>query len=159
MNSMKKYLFIILAFLAFISCEKQQYIIFDHPYVFVKYSNDAAMSETSSVLSMSNNLVRSYDFCLSSKTPEHPITVFYEIVAGNGLTEGVDYEILDKGNSVTFEPGTFIQPISIKYLRRKVDKNMDNTITIRITGSDPVMDIGVPGETPKNSFHTIRKSN
>lgn len=159
MNSMKKYLFIILAFLAFISCEKQQYIIFDHPYVFVKYANDPGNAETSTVLSMSNNLTRSYDFCISSKTPEHPITVYYEIEVGDGLTEGIDYELLDEGNSVTFEPGVFTQSISIKYLRRKIDKSQDNSITIRITGSDPVMDIGVPGENPRNTFHKITKKN
>lgn len=156
---MKRLIYILLALLASASCEKQQYIIYDHPYVFVKYANDAGMSETSSVLSMSNNLVRSYNFCLSSKTPEEPITVYYEIAVGDGLTEGVDYVLMDEGNSVTFEPGTFVVPISIKYLRRKVDKTQDNTLTIRITGSDPVMDIGVPGSTPKNAFHTIKKSN
>lgn len=149
----------IIALFALISCEEPQYMIFDHPYVFVKYAADAGLSETTSVLSMSNNLVRSYNFCLSSKTPDSPITVFYEITHGDGLTEGVDYELMNEGNSVTFEPGTFVVPISIKFLRRKVDKNQDNTLTIRITGTDPVMDIGIPGSTPKNVFHTIKKSN
>ena len=155
----RKTIFLTLALLAAVSCQKQQYVIYDNPYVYVYYSNDSSLSETSSVLSMSNNLQRTYNVCLSSRRRDTPLTVSYEIVVGDGLTEGVDFEMVTEGSSVTFEPDTYVQPITIKYLRRKVDKTQDNTITIRLTGADSEMQLGIPGAVPKNVTHTIKKTN
>lgn len=156
---MKKIIGIAFALLVLSSCKKLEYTVFDHPYVFVKYANDNAMSETSTVLSMSNNLIRDYHFCISSKKLNEPVVVKYEITHGDGLNEGVDFELLSAGDTLVFNPGVYVRPISIKYLRRKVDKTQDNTITIRILGSFPEMEIGVPGEKPRNAFHTIKKNN
>lgn len=159
MSKMKRLIYIVLAIMAMSSCTKIQYKVYDNPYVYVKFAGDLGQSETSNVMAMSNNLERTYNFCLSSKKLDYPLTVYYEITVGDGLTEGVDFEILSEDRSVVIEPGEFIQGFVIKYLRRKVDKTQDNTLTIRITKTEPEINIGIPGSTPSNVTHTIKKVN
>jgi len=155
---MKRLIYILIALAAFTSCSEIEWKVYDHPYVYVKYANDLNNSETSTVLSLANT-TKEYTFILSSKKRETPLTVDFEIVPGDGLTAGVDYELQQEFSSVVFEPGEYTKNISIKYLKRKVDKTMDNTITIRILGADEEISIGIPGNPPKNASHIVTKKN
>lgn len=149
-----------LAVLSAVSCSKQEYIVYDNPYVYVVWADDASMSETSTILAKANGAVRTYNICLSSKKRDTPLSVNYEILHGNGLEPGVDYETASEKGSVTFAPGTYVASLEIKFLRHTVQKDNDNTLTIRLTGASvDNMTIGMPGETPKNAFHTIKKVN
>ena len=166
---MKKLLSIFPILLCMCACS-QKYIVYDNPYAYIKWAADAAAAESSSIISLSAT-ERSYSIILSSKRPTEPITVYYEIEVGDGLEEGVDFEILSPERSVVFTPvedgpatiEDFTRNVNIKFLRHKVDKTKDNTITIRLTGSDSPVHIGLPGnkegEPAKNSFHTIKKKN
>lgn len=155
---MKKSVYAILAALLLVSC-KPEYAVYDNPFVYVKSDSDAGQSETSTVSSNANNLTRTYNICLSSKTPSGPVTVSYEIIVGDGIREGIDYTLATTGSSVKMVPGVYMMPIRVTWLRNKVDPARDNSLTIRITGVSPDMQIGFPGQTPRNVFHKITKVN
>ena len=65
------------------------------------------------------NAVSTYSIYLSSAPLKESVTVVYDIIAGDGLTEGVDYEIVNKSNSVVFLPGIYDMPI---YCSQKRDE-------------------------------------
>lgn len=162
---MKKTIYIIIAALCLVSCQ-QKYLIYDNPYVYIKWSSDSQMSETSTIMSRAS-ATRTYDIMLSSKRITSPIKVYYEIIVGDGLKEGVDFEIEQAENYVTFMPTDadtlttqdFTRSMNIKFLRNtSIDKEMDNTITIRLIDADPKIQLGLPGKNARNSFHTIRKT-
>ena len=142
-----------------VSCGKQEYVVYDNPYVYVVWADDASMSETSTIISKAKGAVRTYNICLSSKKRDTPLTVDYEITHGDGLEPGVDYEVAAESGNVTFEPGTYVASLEITFLRHTVKKGADNTVTIRLTGASVDMTLGLPGATPKNAFHTIEKVN
>lgn len=148
----------VFAALVLSGCHKLEYKVYDNPYVYIVYSGDGAMSEMSTIISMAITS-RNYDVCISSKTQEKPIVVKYQVIVGDGLAEGVDYELPVRSDTLTFNPGVFKRSITIDFKRHKVDKTKDNTITLKIVGSDPEMQIGLPGEKPSNTFHTIKKIN
>lgn len=149
-----------MAFVAAVSCKKQEYVTYDHPYVFVMWADDVSMSESSTILAKANGAVRDYAICLSSKKRDAPLSVNYEITHGNGLERGVDYEVESESGTVTFAPGSYSDTVSIKFLRHTVKKDNDNTVTIRLTGSSTEgVSLGLPGAIPQNASHTIRKVN
>ena len=87
------------------------------------------------------------------------LVVNYEIVVGDGLQEGVDYELVTTGNQLTFEPGIYDMPIRIKWLAHPVDETKDNTLTIRLTGNSQSLHLGVPGPDGLQKQLVIEKKN
>lgn len=152
---MKRLLYIILFIVALTGCAKDK--IFDHPFVYI--IQGSSYENTTKINSQSNNLTVQYDIHLSSKTLDDALIVSYDITAGDGLEEGVDYEIVTKGRQATFVPGVFTIPVRIKYLRHTVDPTKDNSITITLTGSSMGFDLGFPGPDHNNIYHKIIKIN
>ena len=146
----------IIAFIAaalLCGCEKHEEVFFDTPFVriedtggqatmVVDHTLDNILTELRVVVSASNNFFT------------EPISVEYETIVGNGLQEGVDFRIQASHSSpITFAPGTYSMPIRVIWYKSKnFDKDKDNTLTIRLTGTSiPEMLLGVPGPDGKKS--------
>ena len=113
-------------------------------------------SQTSRVLSTANNMVVTYYFNLVSEELTEPLTLYFDVVIGDGLQENVDFEFQTANRSVTFNPGIYQRPFRINYLKHVVDESKDTTIKIVIKEtSDPNITIGYPGPNHKFSTHEI----
>lgn len=152
---MKKIIVMLLALVALCSCQKEEFEGFDMP--FVKVTTTTGASQTV-VLSNVNN-INTYVVSVSSKMLTTALVVNYEIVVGDGLQEGVDYELVTTGNQLTFEPGIYDMPIRIKWLAHPVDETKDNTLTIRLTGNSQNLHLGVPGPDGLQKQLVIEKKN
>lgn len=144
---------IIAALALLLGCEKHEEVFFDTPFVRIEdtggkasmdidHTLDNMLTEIRVVVSASNNYFTA------------PITVEYETIVGNGLTEGVDFKIQSSHRSpLTFSPGTYSLPIRvIWYKPASFDPAKDNTLTLRLTSASiPEMQLGVPGPDGKKS--------
>lgn len=145
----------LLALVALCGCQNEEFEGFDMP--FVKVTTTTGASQTV-VLSNVNN-INTYVVSVSSKMLTTALVVNYEIVVGDGLQEGVDYELVTTGNQLTFEPGIYDMPIRIKWLAHPVDETKDNTLTIRLTGNSQNLQLGVPGPDGLQKQLVIEKKN
>lgn len=152
---MKKIIVMLLALVALCGCQNEEFEGFDMP--FVKVTTTTGASQTV-VLSNVNN-INTYVVSVSSKMLTTALVVNYEIVVGDGLQEGVDYELVTTGNQLTFEPGIYDMPIRIKWLAHPVDETKDNTLTIRLTGNSQNLHLGVPGPDGLQKQLVIEKKN
>ena len=111
--------------------DRPEDLLFTDYFVSIQDENG---SESSRVLATSNNLVKTYYMKLVSVARTEPLTVYFDIEIGDGLTKGVDFTLQDPSK--------------------------DNTIKIRLTStSDPSVRVGRPGPKSKFSVHTIEKYN
>lgn len=116
------------------------------------------VNESSSVnVSAKANTIGTYNVYLSAPASNESVTVTYEVIVGNGLKEGVDYELQDKNNTLTFLPGIYDMPIRIRWMANPVDPSKDNTIKIRLISNDKGYTIGLPGPSKNQSELTITK--
>ncbi len=152
---MKKIIVMLLALVALCGCQNEEFEGFDMP--FVKVTTTTGASQTV-VLSNVNN-INTYVVSVSSKMLTTALVVNYEFVVGDGLQEGVDYELVTTGNQLTFEPGIYDMPIRIKWLAHPVDETKDNTLTIRLTGNSQNLHLGVPGPDGLQKQLVIEKKN
>ncbi len=152
---MKKIIVMLLAVVGLCACQKEEFEGFDVP--FVKVTTTTGASQTV-VLSDVNN-VNTYLVSVSSKALTSALVVNYEIIVGDGLQEGVDYQLVTTGNQLTFEPGIYDMPIRIKWLAHTVDETKDNTLTIRLTGTNQNVQLGVPGPDGLMKQLVIEKQN
>lgn len=152
---MKKIIVMLLALVALCGCQNEEFEGFDMP--FVKVTTTTGASQTV-VLSNVNN-INTFVVSVSSKMLTTALVVNYEIVVGDGLQEGVDYELVTTGNQLTFEPGIYDMPIRIKWLAHPVDETKDNTLTIRLTGNSQNLHLGVPGPDGLQKQLVIEKKN
>ena len=152
---MKRIIGIILAVMLFAGCDRQEFDGYDTPFLSI-----AASTGASSMVVLSNvNNINTFLVTLSSRMLDKPLTVNYEIAVGDGLQEGVDYELLTQGNSLTFEPGVFDMPIRIKWISHPVDDQKDNTLTIKLLSNDQNIHIGRPGPDCLLKSLVIEKKN
>jgi len=140
------------------SCDDSTSIMFNDYYACIK---DESGSSTSTITTkMSESYTATYYINLVSVLKENPVTVSYDIKAGDGLKEGVNYKIVTGGGSVTFDKGIFKKPLRIEFFPVAVDEEKDCTITITLTGSnDKSINLGYPGPSARYSSHTITVSN
>ena len=145
----------LLAVITLCACEKEEFRGYDTPFVRVTTTTGASSTV---VLSNVNN-INTYMVSLSSGKFTSALTVNYEIVTGDGLQEGVDYELITTGNALTFEPGVYDMPIRIKWLSHRVDETKDNTLVIRLTGVSQNITLGIPGPDGLQKELVIEKKN
>ena len=156
----KKAMIALLVLLSLHSCEKHQEILFDTP--FVSISDETGTSSTMTISSTANNLLTSLkvDINVSAARFTDDITVEYEVVAGDGLREGVDYVIQSSTLSpVVFTKGTYTMPVRLLWKHNPdFDPEKDNTLVIRLTSSSmEEMLIGYPGPSALKSSFTFTK--
>ena len=95
----------------FPSCGKDEFKPYDTPFIRImkKELNSVTVSEA-------GNLIDEYLICLSSAPLSTPLEVTYSIEVGDGLTAGVDYELLTSGNKVVFPTGVYDMPIRVRWI-------------------------------------------
>ena len=152
-----RFLTIVLTMLVFVcsSCDKDETVYMTDSYVWLK--SETGLSHIIVKSDVKN--INTYNIVLSAAQQKENLTVNYEILVGNGLQQGVDFEMVTEGNSLTLLPGIFDMPIRIKWLPHKVDPSKDNTLTIRLTGNSKNYCIGMPGPDHLNSSIKIEKQN
>jgi len=157
---MKKVLSIIVcAFAAIVisGCEDNLHIVFTDYYVCIKDENE---SEKSTVSAEIDGEVFTYYVSLVSTPLDEDLLIDYEVIAGDGLVEGVDYKMQRSTRTLTMTKGVYKVPVRVIFYKHQLDPNKDNTLTIRLTGtSKESLTIGYPGPSKKFSQHVITKVN
>ena len=152
---MKKVLYILFLISALYSCDQEESVYFDEPFVRICTSTGEARTV---VLSNVRN-TNTYSVYLSSRPITDSLEVSYEVIVGDGLTEDVDYKVVTTANPLVFLPGINDMPIRIRWLKNPVDPTKDNTVTIRLTGNSKGYNLGFPGPDHVQSEVVIEKRN
>lgn len=152
---MKKLLYILFLFGALYSCDQEESVYFDEPFVRICTST----GESRTVVLSNVRNTNTYSVYLSSRPITDSLEVSYEVIVGNGLTEDVDYKVVTTANPLVFLPGINDMPIRIRWLRNPVDPSKDNTVTIRLTGNSKGYNLGFPGPDHVQSEVVIEKRN
>lgn len=156
---MKKFKHIIAtigAIALFGSCHVNDPIIFDSSFVQI-LSDDGSMS--SSINWESNALLKTYYVTYVSPDSE-AVNVTYSITVGQGLTEGVDFNLVqgDYDGTLSFANGIYQRNLRIEWLKAAIDSDLDNSVTIEITGCDKSgVYLGRPGPASYGKTHVITK--
>mgnify|MGYP007033759645 FL=1 len=80
------------------------------------------VNESSSVtVSAKANTIGTYNIYFSTPATGETVTLTYEVVAGDGLKEGVDFRLLQDENSITFLPGIYDMPVRIQWIAHPPD--------------------------------------
>lgn len=152
---MKKLLYIFILLGAIYSCDQEETVFFDEPFVRICTNTGEARTV---VLSNVRN-TNAYTVYLSSRPITDSLEVSYEIIVGDGLKEDVDYKVVTTANPLVFFPGINDMPIRVRWLRNPVDPEKDNTLTIRLTGNSKGYNLGFPGPDHVQSEVVIEKRN
>lgn len=141
MNTIKNIIKLaILPLLFLVASCKDEFKPYNHPYFHIM------VGEKSTVEVLSDRKDRvDYKVYLSSELHFDPIDVQYQITIGNGLKEGVDFDLITKGNSLTFPAGIFERPITIQWKESVLDPTKDNRIIIRLISNSKNYTMGLPG--------------
>lgn len=139
------------------SCADEEGVWFDEPFVRISTSTGQASTV---VLSNVRN-TNAYSVYLSSRplAENDSVEVSYEVIAGDGLQEDVDYKVVTTQNPLVFLPGIYDMPIRIRWMKNRVDPTKDNTVTIRLTGTNKGYNLGYPGPNHVQSAVVIEKKN
>ena len=160
MKNYSRILTILAALALLCGCEKHEEVFFDTPFVRIEDSNGLMSMEIDHKL---DNLLTELRVVVSASSNyfTEPISVEYEVIAGDGLQEGVDFRIQSSHRSpITFSPGTYTMPIRvIWYKADDFDPAKDNTLTFRLTNASiPQMLLGVPGPDGKKSQFIFKQN-
>jgi hypothetical protein len=154
---MKRYLSIILLslpLLFFASCGQDENEPFNQKFIHIM------MNETSSEVIPSDAIrLSTYNVYLSSSKLSTSLEVNFEIVVGDGLKEGVDFQMITTGNQLVFFPGIYDMPIRIKWISHLLDPTKDNTLKIVLVSNNQDITLGLPGPDHLQRAFTITKMN
>ncbi|NGF57566.1 hypothetical protein G5B00_13690 [Parapedobacter sp. SGR-10] len=135
------------------ACGKEEQQPFDHPFLHIMNNNTS--SETVNYMA---NSVRTYNVYLSSKPLTENLEVTFQVTPGNGLKEGVDYEMVTPGNTLVFLPGIYDMPIRVRWMASPaLDPNNDNTLTIELVSNSQGITLGLPGPDQLQKKFVITK--
>jgi len=149
-----KYLAIIVPLIILTSCGLDEHEAYSTPFVHIMKDETAFTKVTPN-----SNFVATYNIYLSSAPLTQNLEVEYEIIVGDGLKAGRDYEIITTGNKLLFMPGIYDMPIRIRWMPYPVDPTKQNTLTIKIVSNSMNFNIGLPGPDHLQSSFTITKAN
>ena len=139
------------------SCADEEGVWFDEP--FVRISTSTGQASTVVLTNVRNT--NAYSVYLSSRpvAENDSVEVSYEVIVGDGLQEDVDYKVVTTQNPLVFLPGIYDMPIRIRWMKNPVDPTKDNTVTIRLTGTNKGYNLGYPGPNHVQSAVVIEKKN
>lgn len=149
-----KYTLFIIVVLNITGCNKDEVEPYDQPFIHIMKDDVSSVTVKSKA-----TVISGYNVYLSSKRIEENLVVEYSLIVGDGLVEGIDYELITKTNSLTFLPGIFDMPIRIKWLPNNLDENKNNSIVIRLESNNLNYTIGLPGDKHEQREFTITKVN
>ena len=142
------------ALLLLAGCAKNELPLFDEPFVYLETSTGS----DNAVVGADMKAVVTYYIGISCPAFTDPIDVSFQVGCGDGLKEGVDYEVVTTGGSVSFLPGIWRMPVRIRWLDHAIDETKDNTVVISLTGTDPAtFTLGYPGPAARGSKLVITK--
>lgn len=134
-------------------CSCSKFKMFDDFYI----AFSPTMSDPSTI-SEAGTITCAYYVHYAGTLADEAITVNYSITAGDGLKEGIDYEIVTKGGKLNFLPGIYNVPIRIRFMPNTLDAAKDNTLTIRLEScSVPSITLGMPGPAQNHREMKIYK--
>lgn len=151
---MKKFLICTFITSFLFSCNKSDLEIRQHKFIHIMDRE----SSTATVSTQSNS-IGTYNIYLSAPTREFmdSVVVEYKIMVGDGLTEGVDYQIINKSNLLTFLPGIYSMPVRIRWIANPIEATKDNSITIELVSNNKNYILGLPGPSQnQKSFKIIK---
>lgn len=143
-----------LGIFSLVACHKDASEPYDRPFIHIMKNGLSAVS-----VSAQGTSVETYLVYLSSKALTENLTVDFEIIAGDGLTSGVDYEAVTSGSQLVFPPGIYEMPVRIRWLKNPVDESKDNTLKIVLVGNSMGFTLGLPGPDGKQKEFVITKVN
>lgn len=141
-----------IASLTLASCAKEE-VVWDHPYIIITDE----FNTSSATVNQLGTFVATYSVKMSTKAIDYDVAVKFEVKAGNGLTEGVDYKVITSGGELNFPPGVYVRPLRIEWLSNAIDPSKDNTLTIALTSNSANFTIGYPGPAHNNAKYVITK--
>lgn len=151
---MKNLRFIIIVLFALVAahgCTKDL-PLFDMSYIAFDYNSSSSTS-----IDCQGIVDAQYYIHLTSQRLTTNLEVAVDVIPGSGMEEGVDYELITTGN-VIFRPDIYDMPFRIRWLNHEIDKNDENTVTLRLSSSnmDNVI-LGMPGPDELRRTIVIRK--
>jgi hypothetical protein len=124
----------------------------------LKYIHIMLNEASTTTVSAKARTIGSYNVFLSSGSFNESVEVTYEIEVGDGLKQGIDYNLLTTGNKLTFLPGIYDMPIRIQWLpNENMDPTKNNTIKITLLSNNKGYSIGFPGPDHNQSSFIITK--
>lgn len=140
--------------MAFVSCDNDDEP-YDNPFVYITADGGASRV----IINSDVQNVNSYNVYLSSRALDRNLEVTYEIIVGDGLQAGRDFELVTQGNTLTFFPGIYDMPIRIRWKPNRVDPSKNNTLTIRLVSANMNITLGRPGPDALQRELIIEKKN
>lgn len=137
-----KYIYILsllLSITLFSAC-KDEFKPYDNPFFHIHVNNRSTVE----VLTDRKDQV-DYKVYFSTKLQFEPVDLKYEVIVGNGLLAGRDFELITQGNTLNFPNGIFERSVTIKWIAAPVDATKNNTIIIRLLSNSKNYTIGLPG--------------
>jgi len=125
---------------------------YDTPFIRISY-----LESDSVTITANTNKPYTYYVYLSSSALDKALEVEYDVEVGNGLVEGRDYQLLTKGNKLTFPTGIYSMPIRIQWLPSILDPTKNNSVRIVLKSNNMGFNIGFPGPNHNQSTLTITK--
>ncbi|RWU04858.1 hypothetical protein [Pedobacter chitinilyticus] len=137
-----KYIYILslLLSITMLSACKDEFEPYDHPFFHIHVANRSTVE-----VAADRNDQTDYKVYFSTKLQFEPVDLKYEVIVGNGLLAGRDFELITQGNTLNFPNGIFERPVTIKWIAAPVDATKNNTITIRLLSNSKNYTIGLPG--------------
>ena len=154
MNMKKNILLITLFAVLALSCTKDL-PVYDTPFFYIATQDGASTA----VVGSDVENVNTYYVTMSSVSRSGNAVVDFSVTSGSGLKEGLDYEVVTQGTSLTFLPGIYRMPVRIRWKEHVLDDSADNTLTIALTGGTDGFCLGMPGPDAKFSRLVITKKN
>ncbi len=152
---MKKIIVIISAALLLAACNGYNSLpLFEDSYVYF----NTAKSGFTNINELGKSTTSYYINYVGPMEEGESIDVQFSVSAGDGLAEGVDYQMVTTENTLSFSPGVYSLGIHIRWLAHEIDPDRDNTVTLRIEGcSKEGVILGLPGPAAKDRSVTITK--
>ena len=154
-GSLLSLLAMVMLLLTFSSCNKDEGEYFSEPFIRIATETGASRP----VVKSGVKNVNTYYIYLSSTPLSANLEVNYEVKVGNGLQPGVDFELVNKTNALTFLPGIYNMPIRIRWMPHRLDPDKDNTITITLVSNSMNLTMGYPGPDHLQRELVIEKQN
>lgn len=149
---MKKILLAILTSFIFSACDT--FTVYDGPACF---SFDATKSSPTTINELGEMEAEYYVHYIGPMA-EQTNTVTFSVISGDGLKEGLDFQLITSSYTLSFLTGFTDLPIRIKWLPNTIDPNKDNSLTIVLESVDnPDAIVGLPGPDQKNRTLKIFK--
>ncbi|MFD2554251.1 hypothetical protein [Sphingobacterium tabacisoli] len=143
---------LLLTGLFFTACNKDEAVPYDHPFFYIHVNNSDEVR-----IAADRNETQSYSVYFSGKKQFETMTLDYEIIMGNGLQEGRDFELLSSSRTLEFKPGIVEMPIQIRWLPHAIASEKNNNLTIRLISNNKNYTIGLPGpDRLQSSLHFIK---